>query len=98
MSFDWGIWKQMQEMDSEDEFIDDSERRVFLEYLKDPFTSVGEVSWTIFSYKFDIFLTILSLTISNSSLVILSFFKKFATSSMEMLSAKSTSSNNPVFL
>ena len=36
MSFDWGIWKQMQEIDNEDEFIDDSERRVFLEYLKDP--------------------------------------------------------------
>lgn len=36
MSFDWGIWKQMQEIDNEDEFIDDSERKVFLEYLKDP--------------------------------------------------------------
>lgn len=36
MSFDWGIWKQMAEIDNEDEFIDDSERRVFLEYLNDP--------------------------------------------------------------
>lgn len=36
MSFDWGTWKQMQEIDNEDEFIDDSERRVFLEYLNDP--------------------------------------------------------------
>ena len=34
--FDWGIWKNMQEIDSEDEFIDDSEREVFLEYLNDP--------------------------------------------------------------
>lgn len=34
--FDWGIWKKMQEIDNEDEFIDDSERRVFLEYLNDP--------------------------------------------------------------
>ena len=34
--FDWGIWKHMQEIDNEDEFIDDSERRVFLEYLNDP--------------------------------------------------------------
>ena len=36
MSFDWGIWKHMQEIDNEDEFIDDSERRVYLEYLNDP--------------------------------------------------------------
>ena len=36
MAFDWGIWKQMAEIDNEDEFIDDSERRVFLEYLNDP--------------------------------------------------------------
>lgn len=34
--FDWGVWKKMQEIDNEDEFIDDSERRVFLEYLNDP--------------------------------------------------------------
>lgn len=36
MNFDWGIWKQMAEIDNEDEFIDDSERKVFLEYLNDP--------------------------------------------------------------
>lgn len=34
--FDWGIWKQIQKIDNDDEFIDDSERRVFLEYLNDP--------------------------------------------------------------
>lgn len=34
--FDWGIWKHMQEIDSEDEFIDDSERWIFLDYLNDP--------------------------------------------------------------
>lgn len=44
MSFDWGTWKQMQEIDSEDEFIDDSERRVFLEYLRDPSMVLMEMS------------------------------------------------------
>lgn len=36
MAFDWGIWKQMVEINNENEFIDDSERRIFLEYLNDP--------------------------------------------------------------
>lgn len=36
MAFDWGIWEQMTAIDNENEFIDDSERKVFLEYLNDP--------------------------------------------------------------
>ena len=42
--FDWGIWKRMQETDNEDEFIDDSERRVFLEYLNDSSTVLMEMA------------------------------------------------------
>ena len=42
--FDWGIWKHMQETDNEDEFIDDSERRVFLEYLNDSSTVLMEMA------------------------------------------------------
>ena len=34
--FDCNIWKQVQEIDNKDSFVDESDREIFLEYLNNP--------------------------------------------------------------